>query len=205
MLIAAIVILLGVLVTLILFLAGVIGKSDPKPSAPENTDKFSIEQEEPKESSASQEEIIESLPKLSQKNAYVVGEDVLEQEFTEFYFTRSGSTFPPYYQRFRFFAEDGKHYMYHEKREGDTWPLTEKHITVSGTIELSDEQWQTFWNYIKGGTVQSRVENLEDGGDGPWMYLYWLRDPSDFQEFRFDDYNKVLGFEDFCYGLIEGK
>ena len=205
MLIAAIVILLGVLVTLILFLAGVIGKSDPKPSAPENTDKFSIEQEEPKESSASQEEIIESLPKLSQKNAYVVGEDVLEQEFTEFYFTRSGSTFPPYYQRFRFFAEDGKHYMYHEKREGDTWPLTEKHITVSGTIELSDEQWQTFWNYIKGGTVQSRVENLEAGGDGPWMYLYWLRDPSDFQEFRFDDYNKVLGFEDFCYGLIEGR
>lgn len=205
MLIAAIVILLGVLVTLILFLAGVIGKSDPKPSAPDNTDKFSTEQEELKESSASQEEIIESLPKLSQKNAYVVGEDVLEQEFTEFYFTRSGSTFPPYYQRFRFFAEDGKHYMYHEKREGDTWPLTEKHITVSGTIELSDEQWQTFWNYIKGGTVQSRVENLEDGGDGPWMYLYWLRDPSDFQEFRFDDYNKVLGFEDFCYGLIEGK
>ena len=205
MLIAAIVILLGVLVTLILFLAGVIGKPDPKPSAPDNTDKFSTEQEEPKESYASQEEIIESLPKLSQKNAYVVGEDVLEQEFTEFYFTRSGSTFPPYYQRFRFFAEDGKHYMYHEKREGDTWPLTEKHITVSGTIELSDEQWQTFWNYIKGGTVQSRSENLDAGDDGPWLYLYWLRDPSDFQEFRFDDYNKVLGFEDFCYGLIEGK
>ncbi len=203
MLIAAIVILLGVLVTLILFLAGVIGKSDPKPSAPDNTDKFSAEQEEPKESSAKQEEKAEPLPDLPRKNAYVVGEDVLEQEFTEFYFTRSGSTFPPYYQRFRFFAENGKHYMYHEKREGDTWPLTEEHITVSGTIELSDEQWQTFWDYIKGGTVQSRVENLEDGGDGPWMFLYWLRDPSDFQEYRFDDYNKVLGFEDFCYSLIE--
>ena len=95
--------------------------------------------------------------------------------------------------------------MYHEKREGDTWPLTEKHITVSGTIELTDEQWNTFWEYIKGGTVQSRTENLDDGDDGPWLYLYWLRDPDDFQEFSFDDYGKVLDFEDFCYSLIEGE
>ena len=190
-----------------------IGGKKATPPAPQNSDKFQTDGDSAASSGLSGqtesvptvEEILASLPKLPKKKAYVVGEDVLEQELTEFYFTRSGSTNPPYFQRFRFFVENGKHYMYHEKREGDTWPLTEKHITVSGTIELTDEQWNTFWDFIKGGTVQSRTENLEDGDDGPWLYLYWLRDPSDFQEFSFADYGTVLDFEEFCYGLIEGE
>ena len=213
MLIGGIIIVVTALIILILFLTGVLGGQKTTPIVPENSNKFQTDEESTAatvpsigaESVPSAEEILASLPKLPKKKAYVVGEDVVEQEFTEFYYTRDGSTNPPYFQRFRFFVENGKHYMYHEKREGDTWPLTEKHITVSGTIELTDEQWNTFWDYITGGTVKSRVENLEDGDDGPWMFLYWLRDPDDFQEFEFDDYNKILGFEDFCYSLIEGE
>ena len=215
MLIGGIVVIVAALVALILYLTGVLGGKKPTPPAPQTADKFETEGDSadgskpsaPAESVPSAEEILASLPKLSKKKAYVVGEDIQEVELTEFYYTRSGSSFPPYFQRFRFFVENGKHYMYHEKREGEEWPLTEKHITISGTIELTDEQWETFWNFIKGGTVESRSANEDiddgDGGDGPWMYLYWLRDPNDFQEFEFDDRNKVLGFEEFCFSLTE--
>ena len=65
----------------------------------------------------------------------VVGATVKQKDVTEFYYTLSSSTNPPRFQRYRFYTAEGKYYFYHEKREGDHWPLREEDVTVSGTKE----------------------------------------------------------------------
>ena len=50
-----------------------------------------------------------------------VGIDIAFEDITDFFYTYDASTAPPHYQRYRFFAEDGKHYFYHETREGGGW------------------------------------------------------------------------------------
>lgn len=139
------------------------------------------------------------------KSEYKVGEDIAITEVKDFYHTVSASTNPPEFQRYRFTSKDGKHYFYHEKREGDVWPLTEKHITVSGTIELSDKEWNEFFDYIKGGKVTKRVDDPRGGGRGPWLYLYWTKDKDKYQVFKFEKYAKQKGFEDLCLKLKETK
>ena len=59
------------------------------------------------------------------KKGYTVGKNIGIDDIAEFYFTRSTSVYPPHYQRYRFFMEDGKHMFFHETREGDAFPLTE--------------------------------------------------------------------------------
>ena len=71
-----------------------------------------------------------------------VGIDIAFEDITDFFYTYDASTAPPHYQRYRFFAEDGKHYFYHETREGG-WPQTEADITCSGAVELTEEQSST--------------------------------------------------------------
>ena len=71
----------------------------------------------------------------------IVGEEILFEEVTDFYYTVDASTFPPYYQRYRLYTEDGTHFFYHETREGGGWPQTEENITRSGTKELGEDQW----------------------------------------------------------------
>jgi len=132
-----------------------------------------------------------------------VGKDIGLDKVNEFYYTVSSSTNPPEYQRYRFYVEDGKYYFYHEKREGDTWPLTEKHITVNGTKELSDEEWKEFFSLIENGTVEKREEDTSTGGKGPFLYLYWDGDKSEIQEFTFASSADETAFEEFCEGLVD--
>jgi len=131
----------------------------------------------------------------------LVGTDVKPGDVTEFYYTYSTSTDPPHYQRYRFYTEDGKRYFFHEKREGDHWPLTEDDATVTGTVELTDAEWDTFFDCLKGGTVKKREENLDSGGAGPWLYLYWNGDKSKYQEFTFESYGARRDFEELCQKL----
>lgn len=131
----------------------------------------------------------------------IVGKDIAMQEITEFYYTYSTSTDPPHYQRYHFSVKDGKHVFYHEQREGDHWPLKEKDITVSGTKELSDEEWATFFDLIKGGTVEKRKEDYGSGGSGPWLFLYWKGDRGKYQEFSFASWDAKTSFETFCVAL----
>ncbi|MBQ8995036.1 MAG: hypothetical protein IJ091_04400 [Oscillospiraceae bacterium] len=133
----------------------------------------------------------------------VVGKNIKVDDINEFYFTRAGSTFPPYFQRYKFYVEDGKRYFYHETREGEVFPLTEEYITVQGTLELSDEDWNTFIDYLSQGTVKTRSEDLSDGDDGPWLYLYWNGDKGKYQEFTFNSWGLQNGFEEFCIELKE--
>lgn len=134
-------------------------------------------------------------------NKKIVGKDIKESDFKEFYYTYSSTVNPPEFQRYRIYTENGKRMFYHEKREGNKVFLTEEDITVSGTTELTAKEWETFWSYISGGKVENRKENTNSGGAGPWLYLYWNGDKNKCQEFTFADFRKKTEFEEFCVRL----
>ena len=138
---------------------------------------------------------------VSTKRAYVAGVDFAPEEITEFYYTVSTSTFPPHYQRYRFYKEDGAYKFFHETREGDHLPLTETDATVSGTIELSGDQWSDFLVLLVGGKVIERQEHPESGNSGPWLYLYWTGDKGKIQEFSFVSLSTQSDFEALCERL----
>ena len=130
-----------------------------------------------------------------------VGKDVKKEDVTDFYYTVDSSTNPPSFRRYRFYVEDGVRFFFHEKREGSHWPLTEQDRTVSGTVELTDEQWDAFFDCISGGTVKKRGEHTESGSAGPWLYLYWKNDRSKIQEYSFASHEKQTAFEALCLEL----
>ena len=134
-----------------------------------------------------------------------VGMDVAMGDVTDFYYTYSSSTYPPHYQRYRFFLDGGKRMFYHETREGGGWPQTEKDITASGSRALSDAEWTEFYGCVKGGTVRDREEHLEDGGAGPWLFLYWKGDRGTCQEFSFPSASARTAFEDLCARLKKAQ
>ncbi|MBO4399531.1 MAG: hypothetical protein J5795_05305, partial [Lachnospiraceae bacterium] len=143
------------------------------------------------------------LTGLFGRRTAVVGKDVAPEDISEFYFTYDASTYPPEFQRYRLFKKDGTVFFYHEKREGDHWPLREEDATVTGTTELSEEQWDEFFNLLKGGIVRAREEHLEAGGSGPWLFLYWKNDRGKIQEYSFASYENRCAFEKLCEELKE--
>ncbi|MBQ3375320.1 MAG: hypothetical protein IJG49_02690 [Erysipelotrichaceae bacterium] len=132
---------------------------------------------------------------------FAVGKDIRPEDIKDFYYTKDGSSYPPYFQRFRFYVYEGKHLFYHEKREGDHWPLRESDKTEYGTMELNDDEWAALFEYLKEGTVKARDEEVVDGDSGPWTYLYWKNDKDKYQEFSFASYGLRLEFEEFCETL----
>ena len=132
-----------------------------------------------------------------------VGSDIPFEDITDFYYTYDASTAPPHYQRYRLYVEDGKHYFYHETREGGDWPQTEEEITCSGTVELTEEQWAACCDLLNGGTASRREEHLDSGDAGPWLYIYWRGGETEGREFAFEQPGIVLAFEEFCARLKE--
>ena len=132
-----------------------------------------------------------------------IGIDVSFEDISDFYYTYDASTAPPHYQRYRFYAEDGRHYFYHETREGSDWPQTEADITRSGTAELTDSQWTAFCDLLNGGIASRREEHLDSGDAGPWLYIYWRGGETDGREFSFEQPGSVLAFEEFCTALVD--
>ena len=102
---------------------------------------------------------------------FTVGTDVSENSITDFYYTVDASYYPPLYQRYRFYVQDGKKWFFHESRQGGGWPQMEEDIVASGTLEITDEIWAEFAACLAGGRVKAREEHLEDGDSGPWTYL----------------------------------
>ena len=137
-------------------------------------------------------------PPALQKGELTVGEDIVFERITDLYYTYDASTFPPHYQRYRFYAAEGKHWFFHETREGDHWPLTEEDATVSGTRELTEAQWAGFLSLVSGGTVTKREESADSGGAGPWLYLYWDGDRGEYQVFGFSSREAETSFEELC-------
>lgn len=124
-------------------------------------------------------------------------------DVTEFYYTVENINYNASYQRYRFYREDGKHMFYHETRErpDEYGPTTEKDITNSGTLELSDAEWKDFLSYLKDGTVSAKKNPAESGGSGPWTFIYWKNDKEKYRVFAFSSYDKQLGFEEFCSAI----
>ena len=132
------------------------------------------------------------------KGTLRVGTDIAQESITEFYYTKSASTYPPSYQRYRFYLENGVWKFYHEERNGSDWPLTEADITASGTKELSDMDVKEMFELLNGGSVKKRREQKSAGGSSPWLYLYWNGDRNKYQEYTFMSEKKRMLFEEFC-------
>ena len=128
-------------------------------------------------------------------------------DITEFYYTFENINANAFYQRYRFYSEDGKHLFYHETREkpGQYGPATEEDITSSGTAELSEEEWKEFLSFLKDGTVTARRDDTEAGDSGPWMFIYWKKDKGKYQVFEFASYEERVRFEGFCSELAQKK
>ena len=134
---------------------------------------------------------------------WIVGTDVAFDDITDFYYTYASSTFPPDYQRYRVYVEDGARFFYHETRAGERFPLEEADVTASGTVALTDGDWARFCALLAGGAVRPREENLDCGDAGPWLYLYWNGDGGTVQQFSFASWDALAEFEAFCESLRE--
>ncbi len=139
------------------------------------------------------------------KKEFVVGKDISKGDITDFYYTYSNINYNAFYQRYRFYIENGKKYFFHETRErqNEYGPATEDDTTKIGTVELTEEQWKDFYDLINGGTVKKREESAESGDSGPWFYLYWKDDKSKYQEYSFPSYEAQKKFEEYCSGLAD--
>ena len=167
----------------------------------EDTEKVETQKEETKKK---RKKDSGSESREDKKNRFIVGEGIKEDDIDHFYLTYDSSTDPPYFQRYVLYVEDGKHMFHHEKREGDVWPLTEEYITVEGTFELSDDEWDKCFELLKGGKVEKRPDDVMDGGDsGPFLYLYWNGDKDKYQVFSFESYKKQKAYEELCIELSE--
>ena len=127
------------------------------------------------------------------------------EDVTEFYYTYENINFDASYQRYWFYKEDGKAMFYHETRErpGEYGPATQEDITRSGTVELSQEEWQSFLDLLKDGSVSKRGDSAQAGGSGPWMFIYWKKDKGKYQVFDFPDYEARVRFEEYCLSLAQ--
>lgn len=135
------------------------------------------------------------------KKEYIVGKDIVVKDIKDFYYTIDASTNPPEFQRYQFTNKSGKYFFYHEKREGNTWPLTEKHIMTAGSLELKAEQWAEFYACVDKGKVTKRQDDANSGGRGPWLFLYWTNDKKIYQVFNFASLEQKQKFENFCLNL----
>ncbi len=125
----------------------------------------------------------------------------------EFYYTVENINYDAFYQRYRFYKEDGKLMFQHETREkpGAYGPATENDVTDSGTLELSNAEWKAFLAYLKDGTVSARKDSAESGGSGPWTFIYWKNDKGKYQVFEFSNSEVKAQFVAYCAALAGGE
>lgn len=126
-------------------------------------------------------------------------------DITEFYYTVENVNYDAFYQRYRFYTEDGKYMFYHETREkpGEYGPTTERDITKSGAVILSADEWKNFIGFLKDGTVSAKNDPDESGESGPWTFIYWKNDKGKYRAFDFKSYDTRVEFEGFCSALAQ--
>lgn len=132
----------------------------------------------------------------------VVGDTIKFDQINDFYYTIDASTNPPFYLRYRVYTIDGVHTFYHEERSGDHWPLTVEDISVSDSVELTEEQWAAFCKRIEGGKVSKRGESVDSGDSGPWLFIYWEGDEGSNQVFEFRDLDAQYDFRKWCEEMV---
>ncbi|MCR5442380.1 MAG: hypothetical protein K6E89_01360 [Sphaerochaetaceae bacterium] len=142
-----------------------------------------------------------ALPAFCGGRTEVVGKGIKPADITEFWYTYSSSVNPPEFRRYRFYIDDGVWHFYHERREGNHWPLSESDITVSGDIVLPEDHLEELFRCLEGGSVRARGSSAESGNSGPWLYLFWKGDKSKYQEYSFGSYSDRLSLEVLCISL----
>ena len=138
-------------------------------------------------------------------NSKITNRKIPVTDITDFYYNVENINFNAYYQRYRFYVEDGKFMFLHETRqiENDYGPTSEKDRTRYGVFELTEEEWLDFIALIQDGEVVARTESMETGDEGPRTYLYWKGDKGKYQEFSFPSYGVRQEFVAFCEALAE--
>ena len=134
---------------------------------------------------------------------FIVGTEISEGDIRNFYYVYDTPFAESVYQKYWFHEDKGSKFFYHESRQGGSWPLTEENIVASGTVALTDEQWNAFFDLLRGGTVNEPDNEVQDGDSGPWMHLYWTGDNGKYREFSFASYDKLLEFEEYCTQLAQ--
>ena len=126
-------------------------------------------------------------------------------DVTDFTYTYENINFNAFYQRYRFYTEDGKYLFYHETRERphQYGPATEADIAASGTLELTVEEWASAMKLLKDGKVSKREDSAESGSSGPWTFIYWKNDKSRYQKLQFASYEGREAFETHCSALAQ--
>ena len=127
-------------------------------------------------------------------------------DVVDFYYTYEWIGYNAEYLRYRFYMEDGKHWFYHEARkvENDYGPAGKDDITSTGTVELSQEDWDKFLGLIKDGKISKPEESTSTGDSGPWLYIYYIKGKDTVRmAYAFDPHAAISDFEEYCAELAK--
>lgn len=126
--------------------------------------------------------------------------DIYLEEITDFYYTAANAENSSGYLRYRFYVKDGSYFFSFDKRDANGNYAAAEGESGAGNVSLGTEERLAFFKLIQNGNVKARDESSENGGSGPWMYLYTEKYP-DGLVFHFASATEQTAFEEYCAEL----
>lgn len=128
--------------------------------------------------------------------------DIYLEEITDFYYTAANAENSSGYLRYRFYVKDGSYFFSFDKRDanGNYAAAEGESGSGAGNVSLGTEERLAFFKLIQNGSIKARDESSENGGSGPWMYLYTEKYP-DGLVFHFASATEQTAFEAYCAEL----
>lgn len=128
--------------------------------------------------------------------------DIYLEEITDFYYTAANAENSSGYLRYRFYVKDGSYFFSFDKRDanGNYAAAEGESDSGAGNVSLGTEERLAFFKLIQTGSIKARDESSENGGSGPWMYLYTEKYP-DGLVFHFASATEQTAFEAYCAEL----
>lgn len=128
--------------------------------------------------------------------------DIYLEEITDFYYTAANAENSSGYLCYRFYVKDGSYLFSFDKRDanGNYAAAEGESGSGAGNVSLDTEERLAFFKLIQNGNVKARDESSENGGSGPWMYLYTEKYP-DGLVFHFASATEQTAFEAYCAEL----
>ena len=128
--------------------------------------------------------------------------DIYLEEITDFYYTAANTENNSGYLRYRFYVKDGSYFFSFDKRDanGNYAAAEGESGSGNGNVSLGTEERLAFFKLIQTGSIKARDESSENGGSGPWMYLYTEKYP-DGLVFHFASATEQTAFEEYCAEL----
>ena len=128
--------------------------------------------------------------------------DIYLEEITDFYYTAANTENSSGYLRYRFYVKDGSYFFSFDKRDanGNYAAAEGESGSGSGNVSLGTEERLAFFKLIQTGSIKARDDSSENGGSGPWMYLYTEKYP-DGLVFHFASATEQTAFEEYCAEL----